>query len=234
MGARSRSRVRRPSMLRARTASRFNTDRGNINYGVSQNYGAANEEAANVRLRTLLEQQKAMSGAETVSPYVSMNQNRTTTTPSPNTAEQQVAAAQEKIATQGAKREPFEGLLNEIAPTPTPVDSGSSFGPYPTQPQNTRSPQVLPGINRMAGGQNLPQTLPALNRSIAGRFGTGGTGLTPAAMEDLLARAEANAQTAPQKRTASRRPVSRRRVGRQNYTPRLKRRSMFSNRRRRF
>lgn len=149
-------------------------------------------------------------------------------------AEQQVAAAQEQIATQGAKREPFEGLINEIAPTPTPADSGSSFGPYPTQPQDTRSPQVLPGINRMAGGQNLPQTLPALNRSIAGRFGTGGTGLTPAAMEDLLARAEANAQTAPQKRTASRRPVSRRRVGRQSYTPRLKRRSMFSSRRRRF
>jgi len=149
-------------------------------------------------------------------------------------AEQKVAAAQEQIATQGSKPQPFEGLINEIAPTSTPADSGSSFGPYPTQPQDTRSPQVLPGINRMAGGEDLPQTLPALNRSIAGRFGTGGTGLTPAAMEDLLARAEANAQTAPQKRTASRRPVSRRRVGRQSYTPRLKRRSMFSSRRRRF
>ena len=143
--------------------------------------------------------------------------------------EQQVAAAQEQIATQAAKPEPFEGLLNETASAP--VDSGSSFGSYPTQPQDTRSPQALPGINRMAGGQNLPQTLPALNRSMAGRFGTGGTGaygtrLTPGAIEDLLARAEANAQTAPQRRTASRRRV--------NYTPRLKRRSRFSSRRRRF
>ena len=236
MGARSRSRVRRPSMLRARTASRFNTDRGNINYGVSQNYGAANEEAANVRLRTLLEQQKAMSGAETVSPYVSMNQNRTTTTPSPNTAEQQVAAAQEQIATQGAEPEPFEGLLNETAPTPTPAPtptySGPSFGPYATQPQNTRLPQALPGINRMVGGQNLPQALPGLNRGMADGFGTGGTGaydtrFVPGTYEERIARAEANAQAAPQRRT-----VSRRRIGNKNYNLRSRSRFRSPSRRR--
>jgi len=234
MGARSRSRVRRPSMLRARTASRFNTDRGNINYGVSQNYGAANEEAANVRLRTLLEQQKAMSGDETVSPYVSMNQNRTTTTPLPNTAEQQVAAAQEQIATQGAEPEPFEGLLNETAPTPTPAPtySGPSFGPYPTQPQNTRLPQALPALNSMAGGQNLPQALPGLNRGMADGFGTGGTGaydtrFAPGTYEERIARAEANAQAAPQRRT-----VSRRRIGNKNYNLRSRSRFRSPSRRR--
>lgn len=227
MSARSRSDVRRPSMLRARSRSRFDRDRGNINYGAAQNYAAANEEAANVQLRTLLEQQKAMSGGETVSPYVSMNQNRTPTAPSPNTAEQQVAAAQEQITTQRAEPEPFEGLLNETAPTPapTPVYSGPSFGPYATQPQNTNLPQALPAINRMAGGQSLPQALPGLNRSMADGFGTGGTGaydtrFVPSTYEERIARAEANAQAAPQRRT-----VSRRRTGNKNYnlTSRLRR-----------